>query len=110
MLLVDHRGEDPNCLARARALSAALEASNEHTFLVTAGWVQYRSGSFERAAKLLERAVALDRTDPEHQYHLGMVYLKMGRTDEGKALLSKAVASERPFPGRQDARSALGQP
>jgi tetratricopeptide (TPR) repeat protein len=110
MLLVDHRMADPQSLARARALSAVLEASSEPAFLATAGWVHYRSGDYERAAKLLERAVALERSDPEHQYHLGMVYLKIGRTDEGKALLSSAAASDRPFLGLQDAHSALGQP
>ncbi|MFN2201197.1 MAG: tetratricopeptide repeat protein, partial [Caldilineaceae bacterium] len=109
-LLVERRGDDPASLARARALSAILEDTNEAAFLDTAGWVLYRSGSYERAVKLLERAVALDRSDPERQYHLGMAYLKLGRTDEAKALLPSAVASEPPFPVLNDVSSTVGRP
>jgi len=110
MIIADHRAEDPADLARARELVAQFEGSERAAFLDTAGWVQYRSGNYERAAELLKKAIGLEEATPERQFHLGMAYLKSGRAEEGKALLTSAVESGRPFAGIEEARAALQAP
>jgi Tfp pilus assembly protein PilF len=55
----------------------------------TLGWVLYRKGLFELALQHLERAAAQRKT-PERLYHLGMAYIKCGRTDEGNRLIQSA--------------------
>jgi predicted Zn-dependent protease len=107
MLLADHRRDDPASLARARELAARFESSDHATFLDTAGWVQYRSGNFQQAADLLKKSLDLAEATPERQYHLGMAYLKVGRTEEGKRLLASAVEAGSPFQGIDEARAML---
>jgi Tfp pilus assembly protein PilF len=75
--------------------------------LDTAGWVQYRSGNYERAVELLEKAVKAGKASPEQKFHLGMTYLEVGRAEEGKALLENAVSAQPPIPGIEEARAAL---
>ena len=107
MLIADHRMNDPAALGRARELTARFECSEQAAFLDTAGWVQYRSGNFDQAAAMLEKALQLEDPTPERQYHLGMAYLGLGRTDEGRALLTSAVGADQPFAGIEEARAAL---
>ena len=106
MLLIE-RGGNPDDLARARALTERLASSDQAAFLDTAGWVQYLSGNYDGAVSLLEKARELADPTPERQYHLGMAYLKVGRTDEGKRLLTSAVESGQSFSGVDEARAAL---
>lgn len=107
MLLADHRPDDAASLARARELTEPFESSEQAAFLDTAGWIQYRSGNYERAADLLKKAMDLADVTPEHRYHLAMVYLKLGRPAEAKPLLSKALQAKQPFQGIDEARAAL---
>ncbi len=110
MLLADRRAADAASLARARELMAPFESSEQAAFLDTAGWVQYRSGNYQRAVDLLEKATNLGDATPEHQYHLGMAYLKLGRIAEGKSLLSSALDANHPFSGLDEARAVLATP
>ena len=110
MLIADHRASDQAAMRRALEIAARFETSDRAAFLDTAGWVRYRSGDYEQAASLLEKAMGLEEATPERQYHLGMVYLAMGRLDEGKALLAAAVGAGEPFAGIEDARAALEAP
>lgn len=107
MLLADRRYHDPASLERARELTKRFESSEQAVYLDTAGWVQYRSGNYERAAELLSRAMDRAEVDPERQYHLGMTYLKLGRTEEARKLLAAALDSQKPFEGLEEARAAL---
>ncbi|MGB5835268.1 MAG: tetratricopeptide repeat protein, partial [Thiohalocapsa sp.] len=107
MLLVGRGADNADDLARARALAERLAESNQAAFLDTAGWVQYLSGNYESAVSLLEKARGLADPTPQRQYHLGMTYLKVGRTDEGRRLLASAVEADSPFPGIEQARAVL---
>jgi Flp pilus assembly protein TadD len=107
MLLVDHRAGDAESLARAQALVQRFEGAEQAAFLDTLGWVYYRSGDYARAAEVLEQVQASGEMTPERQYHLGMAYLKLGRTADARALLAAAVGAEEPFPGVDEARAAL---
>ena len=107
MLLIERGADNADDLARARALTERLATSDQAAFLDTAGWVQYLSGNYDGAVSLLEKARDLADPTPERQYHLGMAYLKVGRTDEGKRLLTSAVEAEEAFSGVDEARAAL---
>ena len=48
------------------------------------GWVQYRMGLFDEAAKNLEKAVELRPYDPVINDHLGDAYWRVGRKLEAK--------------------------
>jgi Flp pilus assembly protein TadD len=108
MLIANRGTDDPARMARARALTEPFAESAQAGLVDTAGWVQYRSGNYGRAVELLEKAASLGVQSPEHQFHLGMAYLKVGRVDEGKALIAKAVeAGPAAFPGIDEARAIL---
>jgi len=42
------------------------------------------------------------------QYHLGLAYLQAGEKDNARSALAAAVGSPRDFPGKEEARRALG--
>jgi Flp pilus assembly protein TadD len=107
MLIANRQADDPARLARAREITEQFEESEQPVLIDTAGWVQYRSGNYGRSVELLEKAAGLGLEAPEHEYHLGMAYLKVGRIDEGRALLAQAIDSGTDFPGIEEARAAL---
>jgi hypothetical protein len=45
--------------------------------------------------------------NPVIQYHLGMAAVKAGDRETAKRALTVAAGSARPFPGQDDARTAL---
>ncbi len=107
MLLVERGADNPGDLARARALTERLASSDQAAFLDTAGWVRYLSGNYDGAVSLMEKARDIVEPTPGRQYHLGMAYLKVGRTEEGKRLLASAVEAGSPFQGIDEARAML---
>src|SRR5438046_1595750 len=71
------------------------EPSVQDTF----GWVLYRQGKYQEAAELLEQSASKSPGNAEIQFHLGMTNYMMGRLDEARAVLGKAVAVSGDFPG-----------
>ena len=69
--------------------------------LNTLGLVLYRAARFEEAVKRMEETVALrDKADPNHELFiacdwsiLAMAHARLGRADEARKLLGKAVAN-----------------
>lgn len=107
MLLATHMSEDPAALGRALQLAQRFNRSRRPLYLDTLGWVYYRLGKLRQAARVLEKAVCFGDPSPELQYHLGMTYLKLGQPTKARLLLVRATAAPHPFPGIQEARSAL---
>ena len=106
-LYANHRAEDPQSLSRALELAKRFEGSEQAVLLDTLGWVHYRRGDYPEAAAVLERAAARPDAFPELSYHLGMTYLKLGRTDDARERLAEAVKAPQPFPGIDEAREVL---
>ncbi|HEV2577010.1 MAG TPA: tetratricopeptide repeat protein [Acidobacteriaceae bacterium] len=74
----------------------------------TLAWAYYHKGIYESARTLLEDAAKTNPNDASIQYHLGMVYSKMGKKTDAADHLKKAVSLA---PGTQtstDATKALG--
>jgi len=110
MLLVNRPGASAEDLRRARDLVRRFEGSEQWVLLDTLGWVQYRNGEFDQAALTLDKAARLVVPPPsEMQYHLGMLYLRLGRVDEGRARLRDALETKNPFPGIDEARAVLAR-
>jgi len=109
ILLVSVRPEDPESLSRALELTERFEGSSQGVFLDTLGWVQFRNGRFDQALANLEKAEQLlDPPPAELQYHLGMIYAHLGRTEKAKSTLMAAISANVSFPGIEEAREKLG--
>jgi cellulose synthase operon protein C len=101
-LLSAHRG-DAATLERAAAISRRLRNANVPAFQDTYGWIEYRRGNYDEALRNLEPAAAGLPDDPLVQYHLGMTYAALGRADDAKVALERAIslAGDDPLPQLQ---------
>jgi uncharacterized protein (TIGR02996 family) len=108
MLLVNYK-QDSASLTRAQQLAAQLEKTKSTSFIDTRGWVAYKSGNYRDAVTLLTQAADKAPQSPELQYHLGMAQWKSADVTGAQRSLQAAIAAGKPFPGIDEARSALDQ-
>jgi Flp pilus assembly protein TadD len=106
MLLSTYRDDDASH-ERAGDLVRGFRTSTNPAYLNTYGWVRYRQGQYGEAVSYLRRASQSDPDNPLMHYHLGMALLASGDSEQARGELEKALASERPFPGKDAAREAL---
>ena len=85
----------PENLAKARALAADLQDSDNPAFLDTVGWVMYMNGDYEQAITYSLAAVDKVGTSTLLQYHLGMAYYKSGDLEKAKTHLELSHANAR---------------
>jgi Flp pilus assembly protein TadD len=125
--LIQRAGNDPIALNNLAVLYAddladpgqavtfaerAYALSREPAIVDTLGWALYRRGApgdLERARSLLE-SVRASLTSASARYHLGAVLLAAGAADDGRRLLSQALAQGEDFQGADHARSLLSAP
>lgn len=107
-LLGTHR-DDPDSLQRATAISRRLRGTDVPAFQDTYGWIAFRRGDLEEAVSYLEPAAAALTEDPLVQYHLGMIYAALNRTEAAKETLRRAteLAEDSSLPQFQTARQTL---
>ncbi len=109
-LLVDYKGDDPQSLQKAFALSRDFEKDAPHPlFLDTLGWVRFKMGQREEALRLMKHAVAKLPDAATLNYHLGIAFYQSGKTAEARTYLSKALKSDEVFHGRQEAAQIMSQ-
>jgi len=108
MLLVNAR-TDAVSLARAQQLANQLASSSAAGVLDTRGWVKFKTGDYRAAVSLLQQAVDKEPETPELRYHLAMAQLRDGAQQLAVKNLEAALHTQLPFPGIDDARSALAQ-
>src|SRR5438067_735150 len=96
-------------LNRAAELARKAHELNpaEPSIIDTFGWVLYRQGKYQEAAELLAQSAAKAPGNGEIQFHLGMANYMMGRSEDARVALEKAVASPRDFAGKDEAKSRL---
>ncbi len=105
-ILVTQKGDPAAALPLAEK---ALELGGPNPgVLDTVGWIYAVKKEYENAVKYLEAARRGAPQEPTIRYHLGVVYLKMGRTEEGKSELREALAISRNFPEAEAAEKLLG--
>jgi tetratricopeptide (TPR) repeat protein len=75
----------------------------------TLAWVYYYKGNYGAARDLLEGAVKTLPNDPQMQYHLGMIYIKLNDKADAQLHLKKAeTLAPNSKPGK-DASAQLGK-
>jgi len=102
---------DADSIARAYAAARRLRGTTVPAFQDTYGWLTFLQGETLEALPYLEAAAQGLPEDASVQYHLGKVYTALGRKDEAKAQLEKALAlaGTAPLPFLDDARAVLAE-
>jgi cellulose synthase operon protein C len=109
-LITTHR-DDQVSLDRAFTIARRLRGSSEPAFQDTYGWIESRRGNLAEALPYLEPAAAGLPNDALTQYHLGMTYAGLGRADDARTALTRAleIAGDSPLPQFQMARDTLAK-
>jgi tetratricopeptide (TPR) repeat protein len=84
--------DQPASLSRALQLAVnavSLEPDNG-IYLDTLGWIYFKLGNYQKAAEVIEKAVAAGTREAEIFRHLGMVYEKIGDHDRARSMFDKA--------------------
>jgi len=107
-LLMKH-GVDDAALDRAYAITRRLRGTEEPAFQDTYGWIAYLRGEHDTALEYLSSAAEALPEEPTVQYHLGMTYLALERTEEARAAFERTLelAGETALPEATNAREAL---
>jgi tetratricopeptide (TPR) repeat protein len=79
--------------ALSLAQQAAEFAPNDPAVQDTLGWALYRKRIYTTAMSHLKAAFDKDPT-PQRQFHLAMLYLKVGQTSEGQKMLAGALQKD----------------
>lgn len=109
-LITTHR-DDAASLERAYAVARRLRGMEVPAFQDTYGWIAYRRGDLTEALASLEPAAAGLPNDPLVQFHLGMTYAGLERTEDALRVLGRALelAGDSPLPQFQAARETLAE-
>ena len=83
--------DDPESLERAFNISKRLRNSTQPAFQDTYGWILYKRGEYEQAVKPLKAASEGAPNNVFVQYHLGMVYEKLGQKELAITQLTRAL-------------------
>jgi predicted Zn-dependent protease len=75
--------------------------------LDTRAWICYKQGKFKEARNFILRLEKEERDIPEINFHLGMIYLKLGEKIKAREYLKMAINSKGLFIGREKAKKAL---
>ena len=107
--LITTHSDDPESLARATAIARRLKDSDVPAFQDTYGWIAHRNGNYDEALTYLEPAAAGLPNDALTQFHLGMTYLALSRTEDARRQLTRAleIAGDSPLPQFEVTRNTL---
>ena len=107
-LWVDH---DMNLAEALRIAENEYERQKDIYTADTLAWSLYKSGRFEEAKKLSDRALSLNTRDARLYYRAGMITLALGNRAAARNLLNKAIRLNPEFDLRQSeaARTELLQ-
>ena len=107
--LITTHHDDPESLARATAIVRRLKGTEVPAFQDTYGWIAHRNGNHDEALTYLEPAAAGLPNDAVAQFHLGMTYLALGRTEDARRQLTRTLelAGDSPLAQFETARQTL---
>ena len=104
MMLMNGENAD---VALTLAQTARRAMPNSASTADTLAWAYYTKGAYGFARDLLEGALKSDANNATLQYHLGMVYGKLGDKDNAAAHLRKAISIAPDSQPAKDAKTAL---
>ena len=90
-LITAHYDDDAS-LARAEAIARRLRELEVPAFQDTYGWIAFRRGNLDEALSHLEPAAKGLPQDVLTQFHLGMLYDKMGRSADAIAQFERVLS------------------
>jgi tetratricopeptide (TPR) repeat protein len=99
-------GENPD-VALTLAETARRSMPNSTNTADTLAWAYYYKGTYGFARDLLEDAIKVDPNSATMQYHLGMVYSKLGDRTNAALHLKKAITLSPGSPTAKDSQTAL---
>lgn len=94
------RGDSRALPLAERAVEAAPNAA---AVADTLGWILVEQNETERGLRELQRALTLDKDNPDIRYHVAAALAKSGREQEAKDMLDSLLADEQAFPSRAEA-------
>ncbi len=89
-LITTHRNDEES-LSRAYVVARRLRGSDVPAFQDTYGWIAFRRGNHSEALEHLKSAALGLPEDPLVHYHLGEVYIALGRSADAQIALTKAI-------------------
>ena len=96
-------------IALQLAQAAKASAPNDPDVNDTLGWVYYKRDLPKLALEPLEQSVKTDPENPIYQYHLGLVYQKLGERDSARTALLQALALDIDSATASDVKKALSE-
>lgn len=75
----------------------------------TLGWILVKRKDYPKALEHLTAAATKLGDNPEVQFHFGVINQLLGKKDEAREALRKAVDSPTDFPGKAEARQRLNE-
>ena len=85
----------------------AYQIDNKNPVILdTYGWVLVQLDKKQEALAVLRNAASMDALNPEINYHLGVLLAQMGRVDDAKFELNKALETKT-FPYRKEVQALL---
>lgn len=109
LALIAQKGDDKKQRAFDYAEANAQKYQKSAEALSTYGWVCYKAGRIEEAARVLQAVRAGGAMSADAAYYLARVYVRTGHDKEAKELLETALKSTAPFENRQDAQDMLDE-
>ena len=91
LFAADHERDLADALSRARADLRRRHDVYAHDAL---GWVLFKAGRLDEAARQAQAALSLGTRDPRLDYHAGMIAAAQRRTSDARRLLTLAVDGE----------------
>ncbi|MGB5156394.1 MAG: tetratricopeptide repeat protein [Desulfobacterales bacterium] len=73
----------------------------------TASWIYYHKAQYDNALNILIKIEDKGDLIPEINYHLGMIYQKLGNFEKAKEHLNSAINNHRAFAGKDNAKKIL---
>ncbi|MFO7854933.1 MAG: tetratricopeptide repeat protein [Paracoccaceae bacterium] len=110
-LLAALRSEDPVQIQRAYNIAKRFRTATRPQMQDTYGWLLHLTGDSKSALPILETAARQLSTNPEVQYHYGVVLLANGQLAQARDLLERALelGEQVPFRDADRAEAALAR-
>lgn len=109
-LIADYQPNDSAALEKARNYAERFTGSNNPFLLDTLGWVYFRQGNLQQAQTIMDRVMkASDKLPPQVHYHYGSLLAKLGKTEEAKSELQKALVEGAVYSGSDEAKKILNE-
>ena len=96
-----------------KALNLAEKAQklqpNETVIMDTLGWIHYKLRNYDRSLRLLRRSLDQKPENSITNYHVGAALYQIGKIDEAKIHLKRAIKGNENFIGKEEAAKLLGK-